>query len=377
MIFKRYFFIFTAILILNNIFNKEFYIYKLNAEEKNNSLNLDYFKTKENNFYILGPGDSFELIVSEETDLLNSEYVINAEGYISPLRLNKIYVSGLTIEELKSLLNEAYMKYIKEPNVNLKIILYRNIKVFTEGELAYPGLYTLLGQQNVFDAENENKISSVENFLDNNQLINTSPTLFDAIRKSGGLTLDSDLSKIVVTRVNSISNGGGRIRAEINLLNLLESDWVSQNIRLYDGDKIYIPKSETNSTIQFSKAIKNNLNPKFINVYVSGLVKNEGLKSINRGSSLSDAIQVAGGTRILKGPIHLMRYNNDGTVEKNKFRFRPNSRRGSKNNPYLQNGDLVFVGRNVLSTSTELISEVTSPFQGLFSAYGLYKAISE
>ena len=36
-----------------------------------------------------------------------------------------------------------------------------------------------------------------------------------------------------------------------------------------------------------------------------------------------------------------------------------------------------MVGNNLLSTSNEVINEVTSPFIGIFSAYGLIKAFND
>ena len=43
----------------------------------------------------------------------------------------------------------------------------------------------------------------------------------------------------------------------------------------------------------------------------------------------------------------------------------------------LKNGDLIFIGQNALTTANEVIKEVTNPFVGIFSTYGLIKAISD
>ena len=48
----------------------------------------------------------------------------------------------------------------------------------------------------------------------------------------------------------------------------------SQNIRIYDGDTIKIAKLSELNKNNINKAIKYNLNPKFINVFVAGRVKN-------------------------------------------------------------------------------------------------------
>lgn len=46
---------------------------------------------------------------------------------------------------------------------------------------------------------------------------------------------------------------------------------------------------------------------------------------------------------------------------------------------YLQKlleGDLVFVGEISLSTITQIVEEITTPFVSAFSAYGVYEAIN-
>ena len=67
-----------------------------------------------------------------------------------------------------------------------------------------------------------------------------------------------------------------------------------------------------------------------------------------KASVLSDAIDMAGGTKALKGPIRFVRFNNDGTVDKRKFSYRPSAKRGSYKNPKLRNGDLIVVGTSLL-----------------------------
>ena len=66
----------------------------------------------------------------------------------------------------------------------------------------------------------------------------------DAIRKSGGAAIYSDLENIKVTRVNSISKEGGKIGTKFNLIKAIDLEDNSQNIRLDDGDTISIYRSE-------------------------------------------------------------------------------------------------------------------------------------
>ena len=151
----------------------------------------------------------------------------------------------------------------------------------------------------------------------------------------------------------------------------------SQNIRIYDGDVIEVSKLKNPNKTLLSYAIKTNLNPKFIRVLVSGRVNNPGVFTVSRKSTLNDAIEIAGGTKVIRGPIKYLSFNNDGTIDKRKIKFRKNLRRGSFSNPYLKQGDLIVVGNNLFSNSAEAIKEITAPFQGLYSTYRIYELIAE
>ena len=120
----------------------------------------------------------------------------------------------------------------------------------------------------------------------------------------------------------------------------------SQNLRILDGDTITIERNDKPVIQQISKAIQSNLNPKFISVLIAGRVENPGTIKINKTATLSDAINLAGGAKVIKGPVNFLRYNNDGSVDFRKFRLSKKVKRGSYKNPYLRNGDVVFVGKS-------------------------------
>ena len=86
---------------------------------------------------------------------------------------------------------------------------------------------------------------------------------------------------------------------------------------------------------------------------------------------------LAGGAKVLKGPITYLSFNKDGLISKNKFRYSRKAKRGSRKNPYLRETDLIIVGNSFLSNTSELISEITSPFVGVFSTYGVLKALED
>ena len=92
---------------------------------------------------------------------------------------------------------------------------------------------------------------------------------------------------------------------------------------------------------------------------------------------MTDAIYLAGGTKVLKGPVRFLRYNSDGTIDNRVFSFKRGAKRGSYKNPYLREGDVVMVGKSKLNLANEILGEITAPIQGIFSTYGFYKLITE
>ena len=107
--------------------------------------------------YILGVGDVISISLVQNTvqrqdglilpTLTNFErYSIEGDGTIFLPRFNKVYVEGLTLSELKNLLEKKYQDVFIEPVINIKIARYRPIQIFIDGEVENPGLYTFSGR---------------------------------------------------------------------------------------------------------------------------------------------------------------------------------------------------------------------------------------
>ena len=120
------------------------------------------------------------------------------------------------------------------------------------------------------------------------------PTVFDALRTAGGVTPFSLLNEVSVTRKRSLSSGGGKMRTTLDFLALITEGNESQNIRLFDGDIVFVPSSPTELREQIIKAGKTNLSPDFFEVYVTGRVRDPGPKVLPQGASLNQALAAAG-----------------------------------------------------------------------------------
>ena len=361
---------FNLIILLQLCFLDFFIPRNIIASQKLQKPDIEYLrKSPINGFYILGPGDTLKLSVTESSELLDQEFLIDINGQASLLRLKKVYVEGLTITELTELLNEAYSDYVKEPNVNLEIIEYKPVNLFIEGEVANPGNYSLPNNDsNILKSDAQTTDLPIKRRL---------PTLIEAIKESGGLTENADLKNVVVLRNNNLSNGGGKIKTTINLFSALDGSAPGNNITVFDGDKIIIPFTNEPMISQIKKVMLNDLNPEFINVYVTGAVEEPGLLQISNAAVLTEAIALAGDTKVLKGPVRFLRYQSDGNIDKRKFKFKRDAKRGSYKNPYLRNGDVITVGKNSFNIAGDVINDITSPLRGLVTTYGFYKIFED
>ena len=105
---------------------------------------------------------------------------------------------------------------------------------------------------------------------------------------------------------------------------------------------------------------------------ISGRVDNPGLVKVSKVSTLNEAIYINGSKKVLHGKIRFIRYNKfDGSIDKRLFNFSKNSKRGSYKNPILKNGDIIYIGNSPLSTASSVISEITTPFIGIFTIKSL------
>ena len=348
-----------------------------NLEVKLNYIDNDLNQKKNNNWYILGPGDSI-FIDFKNVPFFSASFLINKEGLINNLpEIDSIYAKGLTIEELESKLTQKFQKFVFNPSLNISILTYRPITVFVNGEVKRSGIYDF-------------ETSKVENRIlpqgrNNNSLINQRKLfqetkdlkyvrLFDLLKKAGGVTNYADLSNITVIRDNPISKGGGKIKAKVNLLSLLEKGDQDQNIRLLDGDSIFVNKGGKMLKDQILSINKSNLSPDKITVYITGNVVNQGPINLEQGASLIQAIASSGGKKFWTGKIAFVRFNSDGETVKSVFNYDPNAPINTKKNPILMSGDIINVRKTILGTTSQVIGEISSPIVG---SYGLYKIFTD
>ena len=332
--------------------------------------------------YILGPGDHLQI---ELVDLpeLSGQFAIGPDGTLYLPRLRALYVEGLTVEELRAFLTEQFRTYVIDPQVYVRPVAYRPVRVYIGGEVKRPGYYTLSGVQEIL----EDLTNSTNLQVDSGQSQRTSvvrgsssttlfPTVFDAIRTAQGITPYSNLSQVQVTRRQAMSRGGGRLRTQLNFLSLITEGDESTNIRLFDGDVVNVGKSPSVLREQLLQAGQTNLTPQFLQVYVSGQVEQAGAVTLPQGSSLVQAVDLAGGTKVLHGKVEFIRFTRDGEIDRRRFGFKSDAPSGDYRNPVLMAGDVIRLHETALTKSMTVINELTTPAVGMYSVYSLFDGFS-
>ena len=364
------------ILFLYLVFCGNYKILILAESNQNNYLKKEYaISSKLNNSdetpYLLDSGDSL-YINFFDLPLFSKIYIIDSNGKINLPDIGEIDVRGKDLIELSAILKKQYKDILINPKLHVTIIRNRPVTVFLGGEILRPGIYTLTYTRDPSPAgatKGLNISNDINVYNDSPSSSDIAPKLFDAIKEGIGITEYADLKNIQVIRNQSERLGGGKIKANINLYNLITKGDQSQNISLRDGDKIMISRSKKIIREQLLAINKTNLTPDQIKVFVNGNISRQGEISLPHGYSLYDAIASAGGHLSNTGYIEFIRFNESGGTKKDLLRLNPKAIKGSKNNPYLIDGDIIVLRKNILGKTSDFLKELSAP---VVTSYGLY-----
>tara|TARA_B100000579_G_scaffold90668_1_gene71513 strand:+ start:854 stop:2068 length:1215 start_codon:yes stop_codon:yes gene_type:complete len=367
-------------------------------EEQASPIETSYLDSKDElRDYILDTGDelSIEFVNTPE---LSDNYIIDEQGEIFFNRLKYTYVRGLTIKELTKLLEKRYEEFLLNPEIYIRITQFKPVRVAVQGEVRAPvrivfpsfpatsldtnyntNKYNLGSNNNIgTDSLNSNSLEFSSN-LDRNRIKRTNDyitTLSNAIRGAGGLTSLSDISKIEIIRDIPLGKGGGKKKAKIDFSSYTNEADTTFDIRLFDGDSIFIPRLKEKDSNIIPNSILSGLSPKFMSVSISGKIENPGSIRLPIEASLSDAMNLSGPRLPLSGKIFLIRYNDNGTLLRKNIKYISSSRPGSANNPYLKGDDLITVKNSILGSSSATLKAITEPFVNIYATKELYETIS-
>lgn len=205
--------------------------------------------------YRVGADDVISVSVYDQPDLSKTVRV-SSEGLISLPLLGNIKVEGLTVNELKrSIEKKLAADYLVNPEVSIFITEYRSRKIYMLGELRRPGVQELTG----------------------------STTLLEAISKAGGVTESAGKTAIISKPSDSIKDDHTEnIPLKISLERLLDDGDTSLNVDLSEGSVVHISKANS--------------------FFVLGEVKKPGSFIIEKGTTVLQAITMAGGFTKIASP---------------------------------------------------------------------------
>lgn len=194
--------------------------------------------------YVIGPGDELRIRVWGQ---VNTEANVRVDrgGDVYLPQIGPIHVAGLPFSALEAHLREAVSRVYKNFDLTADVGQIRSIQVYVTGAARRPGVYTLSALS----------------------------TLVNAIFSSGGPSVMGSLRHIQVRR-------GGAVITNFDLYRLLLNGDRSKDVKLLDGDVIYIP-------------------PVGSQVAVTGSVAVPGIYELLDGESLGELLKDAGGVTAL------------------------------------------------------------------------------
>ena len=159
-------------------------------------------------FYVIGPGDSFSVQVWKEPTLSGSVSV-RPDGYVTLPLINEIQVVGLTTSQLRRLLEQKYKEFTTDPFVTIAVGGIASAEVFLIG----PGT----GKNGAFPLKGNESILQL-------------------ITRMGGLGIFADRSNIRIVR-----REGAKITEYIVDYDAIIKGDLRQDLLLRPGDRIIIP----------------------------------------------------------------------------------------------------------------------------------------
>jgi polysaccharide export outer membrane protein len=203
--------------------------------------------------YVVGPQDILTITVYGQNDL-NGQFRVDGDGTFTFPLVGRVKAAELTVRQLEGEMTRLLKEFVKSPQVSVSVGQYKSRRLFIVGEVRSPGPYILTGNMSLIEAialaGSALPTSSGEALIVRGGA--NGPALAASLPASG--------DKSDVTRVD---------------LDALQRGDLGQNIALQDGDTIFIPRAAE--------------------VYLLGHVRNPGVYPIRRGTTVLQALALAGG----------------------------------------------------------------------------------
>jgi polysaccharide export outer membrane protein len=285
--------------------------------------------------YVLGPGDGLTLaFLDPAVRDVGGPFGILPDGTTTLPLIGTVQLNGLTIGQATRWLTSLYGGQLLRPQLTLSLTSPRASKVTILGEVSRPGLYPL----------------------------GSFATPIDAIQAAGGITLNSDIRRVLLRRL--AGPDGSQKQTLLDLAQVYQFGNQRQNPILFDGDTLVVGRTENPASDEVLQIAATNLAPAAINVTILGEVKAPGSLSLPANTPLVEAIFRAGGTRkwrANKNSIEIVRLNRNGVTTREVFSYREDRDISQAFNPPLRDRDTIIVNRSFFGQALDAVNEVLVP----------------
>ncbi|QIZ71509.1 SLBB domain-containing protein [Oxynema aestuarii] len=272
-----------------------------------------------NPVYRLGPGDQIYIDVQPFQDRSGAN-PINAEGQIVLPLIGTVNLNGLTLEQAQIALQQAFNRYLVNPQIRVTLLVKRPVRVTLTGEVTQPGFYSLPPE---------------------------SARLTDALRLVGGTTPSANLRAV---RLRRLLPDGSPVEVTINLLDRLKQGVDLPEIPLVQGDTISIPRLSLQEARGYDSSLAGRSilgNPQPVSIRTIGEVTQPGFYNLPPSvSPVADALRLAGGSTPIADlrAVRVCRYLDNGEVSEEVVNLYDPLRSGAPLDELrLGNGDVVVV----------------------------------
>ncbi len=170
--------------------------------------------------YTLGAGDIVKIDIFNVPELSGNQ-TIAPDGTITIALIGAVEVEGLSIAETARLLEKKLSPFLVRRIVNISLVEARPLNIAVVGEVNRPGTRILTYTRSTATGRDAQ-----------------AATITRALEVAGGITQQADVSNIQISRKGV---GGQRRIIKVDLLNLLRQGDINQDIKILDGDSIYVP----------------------------------------------------------------------------------------------------------------------------------------
>jgi polysaccharide export outer membrane protein len=193
--------------------------------------------------YVIGPQDNLAIIVTDESDL-TGKYRVDTDGTISMPYLNRVPVAGLSLAEAQTKIAQLLQAgYLRNPQVRVEVDQFKSRRVIVTGEVRSAGPIAMTGP---------------------------TMTLLEALAAAGSPT--GNASNEIIVQHQAVA---GEKAPEPVTVSRKDLELGRTDVTLQDGDIINVPVAKR--------------------FYISGFVKSTGYYVLDPGTTVSQAIVLAGG----------------------------------------------------------------------------------